>query len=323
VWAASLSGQAGTGKGRLTGTVVDEAGQPIAAARIILRFLKSPTGRGFPPAWRNESAVFETVTDRKGEWAYRGLAGGIWEISASKAGYRASSRQVEVRQLSGNPHVKLRIEAIREGAYGVAADLLEKANELFAVGRFDEAAGYYRRYLDQDAGAVMVWLSLGECLEQAAKLDEAVRIFQSLVDMTSSNPLDKEITARALAGMADSLYKRGDRQIAIEYWKQAIERSPTSETVAANLANVLFSLGRDDEAISYYQKAVEIDPGRQDTRLGLAYVYLHRDEFDKARAELAKIIALQPASATAAEARKLLDEIAGKRKRGATWRPSP
>lgn len=309
-----MSGQAGMGKGRLTGQVIDEAGQPVAAARIILRFVKSPVGPGFPPAWRDESAVFETASDRKGQWSYQGLAGGIWEIQASKGGYQASRLQVQVRQLSDNLPVKLKIDRIKEGAYAVAADLLERANELFALARFDEAAGYYRRYLDQDPGAVMVMLSLGQCLEQAAKLDDAAQTFRSLVEMTSSNPLDKEITARALAGLGDCLFKKGDPKTAIGYWKQSVDVSPTNGSVAANLAEVLFSIGQDGEAVVYYLKAVEIEPARPDIRLGLVYVYLHQGEFEKARAELTRIIELgPPGSTTAAEARKLLDELAKKK----------
>jgi tetratricopeptide (TPR) repeat protein len=301
------------GKGRLTGQVVDEAGHPVPSARIILRFVKSPVGPGFPPAWRDESAVFETASDRKGQWSYQGLAGGIWEIQASKGGYQASRLQVQVRQLSDNLPVKLKIERIKEGAYAIAADLLERANELFALARFDEAAGYYRRYLDQDPGAVMVMLSLGQCLEQAAKLDDAAQIFRSLVEMISSNPLDKEITARALAGLGDCLFKKGDPRTAIGYWKQSVDVSPTNGSVAANLAEALFSVGEDEEALAYYSKAVEIEPARQDIRLGLVYVYLHQGEFDKARTELSRIIELNPGSTAAVEARKLLNELAKKK----------
>lgn len=318
VGAAILSGQAGTGKGRLAGRVIDEADQPVASARIVLRFVKSPTGPGFPPAWRDESAEFETATDRKGEWSFQGLAGGIWEIEASKAGYGASSRQVQVRQLSGNPYVKLKIEKIKAGAYGIASDLLERANELFALSRFEEAAGYYRRYLELDPGALMVTLNLGLCLEQTAKYDEALRVFRILVDRTSSDPQDAEITARALAGAADCRFRQGDPQAAIEAWKLAIELSPTSGSVAANLAEVLFSVGRDEEAVSYYLKAVEIEPARPDIRLGLVYVYLHQGEFEKARAELSTVVKLgPPASTTVAEANRLLEEIA-KKKRAAS-----
>ena len=308
--AVSAPGQAGLGKGRLTGVVVDEDGKPVVSARILIRFVRSPLGPGLAPTWRDESAVFETATDDKGVWAYNGLAGGIWEVNASKAGYDPSSRQVQVRQLSGNPHVKLRIDQIKEGVYSIAADLLERANELFAVGKLNEAIIFYRRFLRQDPEAVMVMLNLGNCLEEAGQLEEAIREYQALVDKTSANPLDCEITARALAGIGDCCFRKGDRENAIDYWKLAVEKSPTSEIVAAGLAETLFSVGKDREAETYYLKAIHIAPTSLDIRLKLAFVYLHLEEFDKARVELTKIIELQPGSEAAAQARKYLNEIA-------------
>jgi tetratricopeptide (TPR) repeat protein len=312
--ATALFGQAGLGQGRLAGKVIDDEGKPVGSARIILKFIKSPLNNGLIHAWRDESAVFETATDKKGEWMYQGLAGGIWEVRALRDGYHSSSRQVEIRQLSPNPHVELTLERLKGGAYSIAAGLLEKANELYALGNFDEAVGAYREYLEKDPGAVMVMLSLGQCLEQTGALDEAIQEFRSIVDLTSANPLDREITARALAGLGDCAFKKGDRETAISAWKAAVEKSPSSENVAANLAEVLFSAGRDDEAVSCFQKAIEIAPTRQDIRLGLVNVLLHRGEMDKARGELNKIIELGPKTPSAAQARKILVEISDKKK---------
>lgn len=311
--AVSAFGQAGVGKGRLTGAIVDQDGQPVASVKIVLRFIKSPSGSVHNPGWRPESAVFETSTDKSGTWTYLGLAGGIWEVQASKDGYHSSSRQVQVRQLSSNPHVKLRLDRITGGAYGVADGLLEKANELAALGKFEEAVPLYREYLKEDPESVMVMLNIGDALQEAGRLDDATKEYQALVDLTSANPGDKEITSRALTGLGECAFKKGDGEGAAKHWKLAIDTSPTSEVVAANLAQLLFSLGKSDEAAVYYLKALEIAPSRTDLRLKLAYVYLHQGEFDKARAELARIIELLPGSALAAEARKLLDEIAKKK----------
>ena len=128
--------------------------------------------------------------------------------------------------------------------------------------------------------------------------------------------MDREIAARALAGVGDCCFKKGDRENAIDYWELAVEKSPTSEIVAAGLAEVLFSVGKDREAEAYYLKAIHIAPTSPDIRLKLAFLYLHLDEFDKARVELYKIIRLQPGSEAAAQARKYLNEIADRRKAG-------
>jgi len=311
--AVSAFGQAGIGKGRLTGAVVDQDGKPVASVKIVLKFIKSPAGSVHNPEWRPESAVFETSSDKSGNWTYLGLAGGIWEVQASKDGYHSSSRQVQVQQLSSNPHVKLRLDSLTGGAYSVASGLLEKANEQVALGKYEEAVLLYRQYLETDPGSVMVMLSIGDALQEAGRLDEAAKEYQALADLTSANPGDKEITARALTGLGECAFRKGDGEGAAKHWKLAIETSPSSEVVAANLAQLLFSLGKGDEAAVYYLKALEIAPARTDLRLKLAYVYLHLNDFDKARAELAKIIETLPGSALAAQARKLLDELEKKK----------
>ena len=311
--AVTAFGQAGVGKGRLAGAVVDQDGKPVASVKIVLKFIKSPTGSVHNPEWKAESAVFETSTDKSGSWTYLGLAGGIWEVQASKDGYHSSSRQVQVRQLSANPHVKLRLDSLTGGAYSVSSGLLEKANELAALGKFDEAVLLYRQYLEMDPESVMVMLNIGDALQEGGRLDDAAKEYQALVDLTSANPGDREITARAMTGLGECAFRKGDRENAVKYWKLAVGTSPTSEVVAANLAQLLFSLGTSDEAVVYYLKALEIAPSRTDLRIKLAYVYLHQGDFDKARGELTKVIEVVPGSALAAQAQKLLDEIEKKK----------
>jgi len=310
--AVSAFGQAGVGKGRLTGTVIDQEGKPVASVRIVLRFIKSPAGSVHNPEWKPESAVFEISTDKSGNWTYLGLAGGIWEVQASKDGHHPSSRQVLVRQLSTNPHVKLRLDSLTGGAYSVAAGLLEKANELAALGKYEEAVPLYRQYIELDPESVMVILNIGDALQEAGRLDEAAKEYRALADLTSANPGDKEITSRALAGLGECAFKKGDGEGAAKHWKLAVETSPSSDVVAANLAQLLFSLGRSDEAAVYYLKALEIAPARTDLRLKLVYVYLHLNDFDKARAELAGVIEAAPGTQLAAQAKKLLEEIGKK-----------
>ncbi|UCE42191.1 MAG: carboxypeptidase regulatory-like domain-containing protein, partial [Candidatus Aminicenantes bacterium] len=58
--------QAGRGKARLTGTVIDEEGNPISSAKISLDLL----GR--------ETTSRETSTNNKGEWSFMGLGSGNW-----------------------------------------------------------------------------------------------------------------------------------------------------------------------------------------------------------------------------------------------------
>ncbi|MEW5900459.1 MAG: carboxypeptidase-like regulatory domain-containing protein, partial [Acidobacteriota bacterium] len=53
--------QTGKGKARLAGLVLDEAGNPVASAKVILQFIQ------------DQSIHHEATTSKKGEWAFLGL----------------------------------------------------------------------------------------------------------------------------------------------------------------------------------------------------------------------------------------------------------
>jgi len=62
-------GQGGHGRARLTGTVTDRAGNPIAAAKIQLTLAETTDAFGNTPfrkVERRDSGYFETTTDKKG-----------------------------------------------------------------------------------------------------------------------------------------------------------------------------------------------------------------------------------------------------------------
>jgi len=63
--------QAGRGKGRLGGVVIDEAKKPVPSAKVVLQFMQ------------DRSIQKETTTDKKGEWAFLGLGSGNWRITAT------------------------------------------------------------------------------------------------------------------------------------------------------------------------------------------------------------------------------------------------
>ena len=97
--------QAGRGKGRLSGSVVDESQNGIPSAKIVCEFIE------------NMELKKEATSNNKGEWAVLGLGTGMWKVTASKDGYIPSFSEVYVRQLERNPRVSLSLKKIEgEGA---------------------------------------------------------------------------------------------------------------------------------------------------------------------------------------------------------------
>ncbi len=86
--AAGLA-QTGYGRGRLAGSVRDEAGNPIAGALVALEFEQS--GRRA-----------ETAANAKGEWAFIGVGTGRAKLTITAAGLQSVIIHVQVSQLQRN-----------------------------------------------------------------------------------------------------------------------------------------------------------------------------------------------------------------------------
>jgi tetratricopeptide (TPR) repeat protein len=310
--AVAVSGQAGLGKGRLSGIVKTVEGQPIAGATVVFRFLESERlmGRGAAAKAKGQESVTRgTTTNQKGIWSYAGLATGTWEIMASARGYHSASRLCDVRQLERNPKVELRLERIEGGTDRIAPGLLEQADELAYRKRYGEAIALYSQYLEKDPEAVMVMLALADCVMEGGDIEEAIKDFQSVVDKTSTNPADKQINAQAVARIGECYFKRGDHQNAIKHWQRSVEVSPTDEQVAYNLAEVLFAEREADEAARYYGLAAKISPRWGDPHYKLGLIYLNKQDYQKARECFKKLIEIEPSSPLAKKAKEILKDL--------------
>jgi len=292
------SGTQGQGIGRLTGVVTDEAGMPIAGAKIFARFLGK------------SQASFETKTDRKGQWRLLGLGGGDWNIMASADGYDSANRDCFVRQLYENPRVVLVLAKIQSGARDQEpAGLLEKANDFFYLKKYAEAAAAYQEYLQRNPDDVMVRLSVGDCYRENGDLQKAIEAFGQVVEMTSKDPLSKAITAKGLTGLGECHFKKGDLEKAELNFRLSLEMFPENEVVAYNLGEVCFSLRKVDEAIRSYKTATQLSPYWSDPFYKLGYAYLYVSNYEKAKEALKKFLILEPGGSRGIKAKKTLEEI--------------
>ncbi len=309
----SAFGQGGHGQGRLTGSVFDDNGNPIAGATVILRLVEPGDSRWGGWSWkpnRGDSAVFETRTDPKGIWAFNGLATGVWEVRASNGyAYGWGSRHVQVRQGSDNPRVEIRLDKLQKGAYRVEPELLDEANAYFAKGNFAKALDAYRGYLEKDPGAVLVSLAVGVCLTELGRFEEAAVTFEEAADRTSVDPGDRELCALSSAGLAESYFRLGDLDRAAEGWKRAAVKTDWDEIFAANAGEVLFAQGRASEALEYFLMAERLAPGQAEIQYKIGLVYLKLNDQANAKVCFAKVVATEPRTRLGRDAKKMLAEL--------------
>lgn len=314
--AGAAFGQGGHGRARLTGIVMDGLGNPIAGARVVLRLIEAGETwlKRSDSTQRSDSAVFETQTDGKGAWSFNGLATGVWEVQVSKGeSYGSGLRQVQVRQLSANPRVEIRLDNLRSGSNSLEPELLEDANTHYAKGEYGQALESFRAYLAKDPDAILVVLAVGDCLRELGRGEEAVETFRDAVDRTAVNPGDKELWARACSGLGDSFFKLGNRVRAVESWIKAAENSDWSEIPAINAAEVLFADGRAEESLRYFLIAARIAPEQAEIHYKLGLVYLNLDDYAGAKASFTRVVDLQPRTPLGRQARKMIADIAKRR----------
>jgi tetratricopeptide (TPR) repeat protein len=299
--AGIASGQDNLGQGRVAGTVVDEAGLPIAGVQIAAQSLRSPT------------TTLSATTDRKGHFAIAGFGTGTWRITASKDGYEASLADLDVRQLRANPPVHLTLRKISDVAATTDDQAtqrdLNQANQLYTAGEFAEAALLYEAVAGQHPQLYAIHLNIGTCYLKLQDWEKAKARFQAVLDRTSQPDgtyKDAAAAGKAFVGLGEASARSDDLPAAKTYFDQALKLAPEDETTAYNVAEILFSTHRVEEAIGYYEMALRIrkDWPKAAFKLGLAC--LNQGDYDRALEYLNRFVEMDPQDPSVPQAREMI-----------------
>src|SRR4029077_13230461 len=210
-------GQSWAGRGRLQGTVKDESGKPVQGATITLR---KGTGGGDPKA----DGPKTIVTDKNGKWSILGLANGPWGILIQKEGLQDSEGQMNVEEFPIRPVQPINIvlkapakaavqQAEKQSATGQAKAALENGNALLAQGKYAEARAAYE--------------------EGMSKLE------------------DKSLHPAIYRAIADSYFKEGKNDQAIDTLKKSLELAPDDPDTLKLIVTLLAASNREAEAKTY------------------------------------------------------------------------
>ena len=296
--------QAGRGKARIAGVVLDEEGNPIKSAKIVIEFLES------------SSVKQETTTNKKGEWAFLGLGTGMLRVTASADGYIPTYVEIYVRQLlQKNPKITLTLKKIEESDNTIMKDeasfnLFEEANLLFADKKYDEALALLEQFLEQNPIVYQAHLSIGDCYREKGELDKAIEEYNRALEKAQKDKeMGKETVAKALAALGEIYLRKDDFEKAQNYFKQSIETYPENEILAYNVGEIYFSNQKIDEAIHYFELSTQIRPDYSPSYLKLGYVYLNKGDYEKAKLNFNKFLELDPESSEAPAVKNIVDYL--------------
>ena len=295
--------QGGRGKARIAGVVLDEEGNPIKSAKIVIEFLKS------------SSVKRETTTNKKGDWALLGLGTGMWRVTASADGYIPTYKDIYIQQLELNPKITLTLKKIEESDKPIIEDeaffnLLEEANLLFAEKNYDGAISLLEQFLEQNPGAYQTHLSTGDCYREKGEFDKAIEEYNKALEQAlADEEMGKETAAIALASLGETSLRQEDFEEAQDYFKQSIEMYPENEILAYNVGEICFSNQKIDEAIYYFELSTQIKSDWGPPYLKLGYTYLNKGDYEKAKLNLNKFLELDPESPEAPTVKNMVDYL--------------
>jgi tetratricopeptide (TPR) repeat protein len=291
--------QAGRGKARLAGNVIDEEGNPIAAAKISLDLL----GR--------ETTSRDTSTNNKGEWIFMGLGSGNWRITVTAEGYIETFQDTFVSQIGRNPKVSITMKKIVE-THSLADDLglIEKAGGLFEERQFEEALALLLQFLENNPEAYMTRINIGDCYKEMGEYDKAEAEYNLALEAAQTDEkMGKEMMAKATAGKGDIYLKKGELEQAQELFEKSIELLPDNEILAYNVGEIYFSNRNLEEAITYYGIAIRIKPDWSLPYYRQGLVYLNKEDYSNAETNFRKFLEIDPGSELAGSVRGMLDYL--------------
>lgn len=293
---ADLNAQAGRGKGRQRGFVLDEADAPVNGAKVELVF-------------KDDAQVkFETTTNEKGEFTFANLGTGDWKLTASKTGFIPFKKMIHISQMERNPEITLKLEKSQGAIISDNADIIDQGNVLFNEGKYEEAIATFRDFQSKTPDFFEIHLNIGNCFLKMEKYDEALAEFDEYIKKAVDTT--PEIKAKALAATGEIHLKKGDMAKAQEFFKQSVDLNPKDEVLAYNVGEIFFSNNNFEEALKYFTLASQIKPEWSVSYLKLGYVYSNTGDMKAAVTNFNKFLELDPSNPEAESIKELVKSLA-------------
>ncbi len=301
--AHSAAAQGGRGKGRVQGLALDEAGTPIAGAKVLLELLAK------------EAAERVETTNKEGEWAMIDLGSGNWRVTVSAEGYIPTTTTIFISQLQKNPKCVLRLKKPEIDKDAVITDeaslaYIEQATKLFNEKQYDQSLAILEQFLAQNPKAYQVQILIGDCYREKGELDKAIEIYTKAIEEAKADEkTGQQITAKGLAAIGDCYLRKNDLANAQVFFKQSIDTNPDNESLAYTVGEIFFSNQKLDEAIQYFTKATEIKPDWAPPYHKLGLVFLNKTDYEKAKENFTKFLTLEPEGELAAQVKSILEYL--------------
>jgi tetratricopeptide (TPR) repeat protein len=290
-----VSAQTGTARGK----VLDDKGQPLDGAKVLIEFLGGINRKN------------ETKTNKKGEYTQVGLNPGNYKITAEKEGFQTSFVQYKVSlgEATVIPEMKLMPGKSASGnaAAAAAADKaiaeirasVDQAIALVGQGKLAEAETVYADLAAKNPTIPQLYYNLGVVQMQAKKIPESEASFLKAMEI-------KPDYADAQNALVNLYLGSGQGPKAVEYAQKIATANPQDAKAQYTVAYASFHSGKYEEAAEAFKKAEAMDPSNAEIQYYLGSIAIGQNNVAECAARLEKYLAQAPTGPNASTATQLL-----------------
>jgi len=303
--ASALPAQEWRGKARIEGTVKSTSGEPIANAKVSLRWTQS--GKGGP----------DVTTGKNGHWAYFGLAGGSWDIDFEAQGYETKKISASFQEVARNEPIDIQLEPVAKAAAGEGsheelqiagkkiskdtAAAVEAGNSALVAKNWAQARENYQKALQELPDYAPLYMSIAKTYAGEGNDTEAINWARKAAE---KDPND----AGAWKTVAELELSRGN----LDAGKEALSHVPAdqqTDTSYLNLGILLYNKKQPAAAEEAFGKALQLNASLADAYYyrGLARYSLKK--MPETKADLQKYLELEPNGSEAETVKELLKSL--------------
>jgi tetratricopeptide (TPR) repeat protein len=240
---------------------------------------------------------FEVKTNKKGEFMQVGMQPGPYRFTASKEGYQTGF--VDFRVSLGDPtqvpEFKLNTMAqAAEVAGGAEAAALrgsfQKAVDLQAAGKLDEAEAAYKAILEKSPDVPEVYQNLGSLYLAKKDYPGAETAFQKGLELRPDSTDMSTLLARVYQ-------ESGQAEKAMALIEKSAGAHPEDAKAQFNRGIFLLNANKNEEAIGAFEAAIKADPNTTEAYYRLGALMVGQGKIPEAIQLLEKYLSLNPTDA--------------------------
>jgi tetratricopeptide (TPR) repeat protein len=291
--------------GMVKGTVKDDKGQPIDAAKISIDFADGIA--------RHQ----ETKTNKKGEFVQIGLPTGNYNVTAEKEGIGAQKLQTRVRL---GVTSELNFVLTKGATPGMSKEEAAKNAELrkafdegvaaSKAGNLDEAIAKFTHATELNAQCSDCQYNLGYAYAQKKDYEKAEAAYKKAIEIKPEN-------GEAYNGLANIYNAQRKFDLAAEASAKATSIGGAGAGAAGggnvnalyNQGVILWNAGKIADAKKQFEAAVAADPSHAESHYQLGMCLVNEGALPNAATEFETYLKLTPEGPNAATAKALLAQL--------------